>query len=49
MGDRIVADMPVFEHAILRFGPLETVYSLAEISQMEISKPISTINKGSVG
>ena len=46
MGDRIVVETPVSEHTILRFGPLGNVYSLAEISQIEVSKPISTINKG---
>ena len=47
MGDRIVVDTPVSEHAILRFGPLGNAYSLAETSQREVSKPISTINKKS--
>ena len=45
MGDRIVVDTPVSEHTMLRFDLLGNAYSLAEISQIEISKPISTINK----
>ena len=47
MGDRIVVDTPVSEHTMLRFDPLGKAYSLAEISQIDISKPIITINKKS--
>ena len=46
MGEIIVVERPVFEHDMLRLGPLGTLYSLAEVSQREINRPINAINKG---